>query len=179
MQLSHQLTWVTSRNATHRTPRSPSLSLYSQQLFFCTNYPWELSLPLSASKSTFWPVLPRMPVLFLPTWTNSLPIQQQWADVLTTTTFLESPPPLFLCPGSIFSYPTSHLVDVECKKAGIWFPGILSSGSWFYSHEFFIFTLFFMWMGLMQSFNEICWHPDAEVQTVYKFLMGHFKGLQS
>lgn len=102
MQLSHQLTWVTSRNATHRTPRSPSLSLYSQQLFFCTNYPWELSLPLSASKSTFWPVLPRMPVLFLPTWTNSLPIQQQWADVLTTTTFLESPPSLSLSRLNIF-----------------------------------------------------------------------------
>lgn len=158
MQLSHQLTWVTSRNATHRTPRSPSLSLYSQQLFFCTNYPWELSLPLSASKSTFWPVLPRMPVLFLPTWTNSLPIQQQWADVLTTTTFLESPPPLFLCPGSIFSYPTSHLVDVECKKAGIWFPGILSSGSWFYSHEFFIFTLFLCewdWCRVSMKYADI------------------------
>lgn len=152
MQLSHQLTWVTSRNATHRTPRSPSLSLYSQQLFFCTNYPWELSLPLSASKSTFWPVLPRMPVLFLPTWTNSLPIQQQWADVLTTTTFLEflihpSPPPPSLSRLSIF---------LPYLSSG--WRGMQVLGSWFYSHEFFIFTLFLCewdWCRVSMKYADI------------------------
>lgn len=154
---------MTSRNTTHRTPRSPSLSLYSQQLFFCTNYPWELSPPLSASKSTFWPFLPRIPVLFLPTWTNSLPIQQQWADVLTTTTFLEflihpsrPPPSLFLCPGSIFSYPTSHLVDVECKKACIWFPGILQGFSLpvlGFTAMNFSFSLFFYVNGTDAEFQ--------------------------
>lgn len=170
---------MTSRNATHRTPRSPSLSLYSQQLFFCTNYPWELSLPLSASKSTFWPVLPRMPVLFLPTWTNSLPIQQQWADVLTTTTFLESPPLSFSVQAQYFLTLPPIWLTWNARKLAFDFQGFSLPVLGFTAMNFSFSLFFFMWMGLMQSFNEICWHPDAEVQTVYKFLMGHFKGLQS
>lgn len=34
LQLSHQWTWVTSKNATHRTPRSPSLSHDDPVAFF-------------------------------------------------------------------------------------------------------------------------------------------------
>lgn len=47
--LSHQWTWVTSRNATHRTPRSPSLSKDGSAAFF---HPLSLrTFPPSARQS--------------------------------------------------------------------------------------------------------------------------------
>ena len=81
-QLSHQWTWVTSRNATHKTPRSPSLPPLRLQLFYLVS-------PQPFIFGNFW-----LSVLHQPAhWPSSLnPARRSPVPLLSLPLFLS------LCP---------------------------------------------------------------------------------
>lgn len=126
--LSHQWTWATSRNATHRIPRSPSLSHDDPVASF---HPLSLrTFPPSARKSALLASLVQNANLVSQLWT----IAAQSLSLPSTTDYKEKNRD---SREHVFSRLLVHV--------------------FFSSHKIFICT-FFMRMGLAQTFIKICWH---------------------
>lgn len=126
--LSHQWTWVTSRNATHRTPRSPSLSRNGPVAFF----PPIILENFSSISQKVSPVGP-----------SRTECQSHLLD--------HSSPRLFLYPLQLTEKKRSGIPgSTNAPVSWFMFFQVIKSS--------YILCTFFMWTGLMQTFIKICWH---------------------
>lgn len=153
--LSHQWTWVTSRNATHRTPRSPSLSQNGPVPFFL--HPLSSrTFPPSARKSALLALLAQNANIISKLWTIATPVS--------------------------FFFTLCYWEEKKWDSREHKFSRLLVYVFW--SHKIVIHT-FFMWTGLMQTLHRtqktavLNTNPIFFTTATYMTLEENAKGLTS